>query len=48
MTDATALLRPAVWQDRIFNGGWIASHGGTHTFTEPATGEQLGLSLIHI
>lgn len=42
MTDATALLRPAVWQDRIFNGGWIASHGGTHTFTEPATGEQLG------
>ncbi|KQV82250.1 benzaldehyde dehydrogenase [Massilia sp. Root351] len=42
MTDANALLRPAVWQDRIFNGDWIAAHGGVHTFTEPATGEQLG------
>ena len=42
MNDATALLRPAIWQDRIFNGDWIAAHGGTHTFMEPATGEQLG------
>lgn len=42
MSEATALLRPAIWQDRIFNGDWIAAHGGTHTFTEPATGEQLG------
>ena len=42
MTDATAFLRPAIWQDRIFNGDWIAAKGGNHTFTEPATGEQLG------
>ena len=42
MSDATALLRPAIWQDRIFNGDWITAHGGSHTFTEPATGEQLG------
>jgi len=42
MTDANALLRPAIWQARIFNGDWIAALGGTHTFTEPATGEPLG------
>ncbi|MFZ6776263.1 benzaldehyde dehydrogenase [Undibacterium sp. Ji83W] len=42
MTDAIAFLRPAIWQDRIFNGDWIAAKGGNHTFTEPATGEQLG------
>lgn len=37
-----AFLSPAIWRDRIFNGDWIASHGGSHTFIEPATGEQLG------
>ncbi|MYN16414.1 aldehyde dehydrogenase family protein [Rugamonas sp. FT107W] len=42
MTNANALLRPSIWQGRIFTGDWIASHGGVHTFTEPATGEQLG------
>jgi benzaldehyde dehydrogenase (NAD) len=42
MTNPNALLRPSLWQDRIFNGEWIAAQGGTHTFTEPATGEQLG------
>ncbi|MFZ6765632.1 benzaldehyde dehydrogenase [Undibacterium sp. Di26W] len=42
MTDANAFLRPAIWQDRIFNGDWITAKGGKHTFTEPATGEQLG------
>jgi len=42
MTDATTLLRADIWQDRIFNGDWIAALGGSHTFTEPASGEQLG------
>jgi len=42
MTNANALLRPSIWQGRIFTGDWIASYGGVHTFTEPATGEQLG------
>ncbi|OYO27539.1 aldehyde dehydrogenase family protein [Janthinobacterium sp. PC23-8] len=42
MSNANALLRPSIWQGQIFNGGWTAAHGGTHTFTEPATGEQLG------
>ncbi|MCU6498988.1 benzaldehyde dehydrogenase [Rugamonas sp. A1-17] len=42
MTNANALLRPSIWQGRIFTGDWIASHGGVHTFIEPATGEQLG------
>lgn len=42
MSDATALLRPAIWQDHLFNGDWIPAQGGNHTFTEPATGEQLG------
>lgn len=38
----SALLDPALWRDRIFNGQWISAHGGTHIFSEPATGEQLG------
>ncbi|MES2350145.1 MAG: benzaldehyde dehydrogenase [Pseudomonadota bacterium] len=42
MTNANALLRPSIWQDLVFNGDWIPAHGGSHTFTEPATGEQLG------
>ncbi|WP_332851706.1 benzaldehyde dehydrogenase [Duganella sp. S19_KUP01_CR8] len=42
MTNANALLHPSIWQGLIFNGDWIAAHGGSHTFTEPATGEQLG------
>jgi benzaldehyde dehydrogenase (NAD) len=42
MKDATALLPPAIWQDRIFNGDWVTAEGGTHVITEPATGEYLG------
>lgn len=42
MNDAQALLPEAIWRDRIFNGNWIPALGGSHTFTEPATGEQLG------
>lgn len=38
----SALLDPALWRDRIFNGRWISACGGTHVFAEPATGEQLG------
>ncbi|KQQ40500.1 benzaldehyde dehydrogenase [Duganella sp. Leaf126] len=28
----------------MFNGAWVAAQGGTHTLTEPATGEQLGVT----
>ncbi len=42
MTNDKALLRPSIWQDLIFNGDWVAAHGGRHSFLEPATGAALG------
>jgi benzaldehyde dehydrogenase (NAD) len=41
-TDLQPLLADAIWQERIFNGHWIAAAGGSHAITEPATGAALG------
>ena len=32
------LLAGYRWVGKIFNGGWIASHAGTHEIAEPASG----------
>lgn len=37
-----ALLDPALWSDKIFINGWVASSGGTRDVVSPATGEKLG------
>jgi benzaldehyde dehydrogenase (NAD) len=40
-TEATALLDPAVWEGRLFLGGWTAGGGGTAAVVEAATGTEL-------
>jgi benzaldehyde dehydrogenase (NAD) len=40
--DTQPLLHDAIWQERIFNGHWIAAAGGSHAIIEPATGAVLG------
>src|SRR5437667_148398 len=37
----STLLAGYRWVGKIFNGGWIASHGGTREITEPANGRVL-------
>ncbi|SFV05591.1 aldehyde dehydrogenase family protein [Pseudoduganella namucuonensis] len=41
-SDTPPFLHDAIWQERIFNGDWIAADGGSHAIVEPATGELLG------
>ena len=41
-TESLAFLNDAIWNDKIFNGEWIAAEGGTQQFSEPATGHALG------
>ncbi|GAA4226710.1 benzaldehyde dehydrogenase [Actinomadura meridiana] len=38
-----ALLDPAPWTGKLFDGGWAAADGGVHTVTEPATGATLAI-----
>ena len=42
MTQATGVLSPELFRDRLFSGGWTASSGGTVDVREPATGATLG------
>ncbi|HXD28161.1 MAG TPA: aldehyde dehydrogenase family protein [Arthrobacter sp.] len=37
-----ALLDPALWDGKIYLGGWRKGNGGTQPALEPATGETLG------
>lgn len=37
-----ALLDPALWDGKIYLGGWREGNGGTQPALEPATGETLG------
>ncbi len=39
--DSDSLLDTTRWGGRIFDGDWIAAHGGTLAVTEPASGERL-------
>jgi benzaldehyde dehydrogenase (NAD) len=36
------LLNPAVWQGKIYSGGWVDGAGGSYDAVEPATGATLG------
>lgn len=38
----SSLLAHSLWHDRVFNGGWHESAGGSCEFVEPTTGKALG------
>lgn len=42
------LLDSGSWHGKIYSNGWVDGSGGDYPVTEPATGAELGLSLIHI
>ncbi|MRV73017.1 aldehyde dehydrogenase family protein [Duganella sp. FT92W] len=37
-----AFLHDSTWHGKVFDGDWIAAHGGSQPIIEPATGDTLG------
>ena len=48
VSETTPFLQRAIASECLFNGDWIPVSGSVIDVIEPATGEPLMLSLIHI